>query len=119
VKNYEFTYDFRQWGGNCAVTMTSVVGHLTGMEFDERYRSWRSCAPSALFDATTHITVDKDKQSIARNIQWQASGASVLFIWTDCDREGEHIGGEVRDQAKKGNSRIVVKRARFSNTERA
>jgi DNA topoisomerase III len=41
-----------------------------------------------------------------------------LFIWTDCDREGEHIGSEVRDQARKGNARITVKRARFSNTER-
>lgn len=119
MKNYEFTYNFQQWGGNCTVTMTSVLGHLTSLDFDQRYRGWKSCSPSQLFDATTHITVDKDKQSIAKNIQMQARGAQILFIWTDCDREGEHIGGEVRDQAKKGNARIVVKRARFSNTERA
>ncbi|KAK5055103.1 hypothetical protein LTR84_012851 [Exophiala bonariae] len=119
VKNYEFTYNFQQWGGNCTVTMTSVLGHLTGLDFDQRYRGWTSCPPSQLFDATTHITVAKDKQSIANNIQAKARGAAILFIWTDCDREGEHIGGEVRDQAKKGNSRIVVKRAKFSNTERA
>lgn len=99
--------------------MTSVLGHLTSLDFDQRYRSWMSCPPSQLFDATTQITIAKDKQSIANNIQAKARGASILFIWTDCDREGEHIGGEVRDQAKKGNSRIVVKRARFSNTERA
>ena len=42
-----------------------------------------------------------------------------MFIWTDCDREGEHIGTEIRKHAKKGNARIVVKRAKFSNTERA
>lgn len=41
-----------------------------------------------------------------------------MFLWTDCDREGEHIGAEVRSQALKGNPRIQVKRAKFSNTER-
>ena len=99
--------------------MTSVLGHLTGLDFDKKYKSWKSCPPSQLFEAETDITIDKDKQALAENIQQQARFAEILFIWTDCDREGEHIGGEVRDQAKKGNPRIVVKRARFSNTERA
>jgi DNA topoisomerase III len=43
----------------------------------------------------------------------------VLFIWTDCDREGEHIGSEIRDIARAANPRIQVKRAHFSNIERA
>ncbi|KAH0843297.1 DNA topoisomerase 3 [Fonsecaea pedrosoi] len=118
VKNYEFDFHFQQWG-NCSVTMTSVLGHLTGLDFDPKYKSWKSCPPSQLFEAETKITIDRDKQSIAENIQRQARFARILFIWTDCDREGEHIGGEVRDQAKKGNPTIVVKRAKFSNTERA
>ena len=99
--------------------MTSVLGHLTGVDFDQQYKAWKSCAPGQLFDATTLTTVDKDKKAIADNIKAQARYARVLFVWTDCDREGEHIGGEVRDQAKKGNPGILVKRARFSNTERA
>lgn len=41
------------------------------------------------------------------------------MIWTDCDREGEHIGQEIVDAAKAGNATIQVKRARFSNVERA
>lgn len=41
------------------------------------------------------------------------------MIWTDCDREGEHIGQEIVDAAKVGNAAIQVKRARFSNVERA
>lgn len=61
----------------------------------------------------------QDKVSIADNIAQQARYAQALFIWTDCDLEGEHIGAEVRRAAQKGNSRIEVKRARFSNTERA
>lgn len=118
VRNYEFNFNFNQWG-NCAVVMTSVLGHLTSLEFDPQYKGWKSCPPSALFEAAVHTTVDNDKKSIAKNIQTQARYARTLFIWTDCDREGEHIGTEVANEAKKGNPNIVVKRAKFSNTERA
>ncbi len=99
--------------------MTSVIGHLNGLDFPSQYRSWRSCDPGTLFDAPVENTVDKDKTAIANNIEQQARYAKALFIWTDCDREGEHIGSEVRQAAWKGNNRIEVKRAQFSNTERA
>lgn len=56
---------------------------------------------------------------MAANIASEARNAQVLFIWTDCDREGEYIGTEVRDIAKKMNPNITVKRAKFSNIERA
>lgn len=36
------------------------------------------------------------------------------MIWTDCDREGEHIGSEVAQVCRKANPRIRVKRAKFS-----
>lgn len=62
---------------------------------------------------------NQDKDAIATNIKTQARGARALFIWTDCDREGEHIGAEVRTQALEGNGALQVKRARFSNIERA
>jgi len=41
-----------------------------------------------------------------------------LFIWTDCDREGENIGSEIEKAARKGNAQIQVKRAQFNNLER-
>ncbi|KAJ5789651.1 uncharacterized protein N7518_006662 [Penicillium psychrosexuale] len=119
VKNYEFDFDFGGAWGNCSVTMTSVVGHLTGLDFDRQYKGWMSCPPGSLFEAPVEETVDKDKLPIADNIRNQAKYSKALFIWTDCDREGEHIGSEVRNQAKAGNARIEVKRAKFSNTERA
>lgn len=56
---------------------------------------------------------------MADNIASEARNARVLFIWTDCDREGEYIGTEVRDIALKANPHIIVKRAKFSNIERA
>ena len=56
VKNYAFDFNFRQWG-NCSVIMTSVLGHLTNLEFDQGYRAWNSCPPSQLFEAPTHETI--------------------------------------------------------------
>lgn len=61
----------------------------------------------------------QDKKAVARNIESQARYASILFIWTDCDREGEHIGTEIRDIALKVKPNMQVWRARFSNIERA
>ncbi|OJK03161.1 hypothetical protein ASPACDRAFT_76254 [Aspergillus aculeatus ATCC 16872] len=119
VKNYSFDFNFGSTWGHCNVTMTSVLGHLTELEFAREYKSWLSCPPGALFEAPVHEAVSSDKTAIARNIQQQARQSKALFIWTDCDREGEHIGTEIRKQAKEGNARILVKRARFSNTERA
>lgn len=65
------------------------------------------------------LTMQKDKQVISRNIADEARRHDLLYIWTDCDREGENIGAEIRDIARKANPRIHVKRARFSNIERA
>ena len=73
-----------------------------------------------VFDALgTLLILYKDKTAIAQNITNQARYAKALFIWTDCDREGEYIGAEVRQAAFKGNARLEIKRAQFSNTERA
>ena len=37
--------------------MTSVLGHLTALEFPQRYRKWQSCAPVQLFDAEVIMEV--------------------------------------------------------------
>lgn len=122
VKNYEFSYNFPTWG-TCHVTMTSVLGHLTTRDFDPRYKSWQSCDPSELFEAPIETLVAEDKIPIAKNIEACAATAHYLFIWTDCDREGENIGAEIRDCALKRGNRLTqpgkVVRARFSNIERA
>ncbi|KAL8824412.1 MAG: hypothetical protein Q9191_005071 [Dirinaria sp. TL-2023a] len=119
VKNYEFDFSFGPPWGNCSVVVTSVLGHLTALEFHSQYRKWNSCQPGQLFEAPVITEIAQDKKAIADNIKKQARYSKALFIWTDCDREGEHIGSEVRQAAFEGNQRIQVKRARFSNTERA
>ncbi|KAF2764694.1 prokaryotic type I DNA topoisomerase [Teratosphaeria nubilosa] len=122
VKNYEFNYHFPQWG-NCNVTMTSVMGHLTSHDFDPQYKGWNSCDPSALFEARIDTYIEDNKKAIAENIKRQAQHCDVLFIWTDCDREGENIGTEIRKVAVEGKAALGrpqgTVRARFSNIERA
>jgi DNA topoisomerase-3 len=121
IKNYSFRYNFPTWG-QCDVVMTSVAGHLQSTDFPPNYQNWRSCDPEVLFDAPIVTYIDDEKKGIAANIESQARHSQILFIWTDCDREGEHIGGEVRDVALKTNPRLrqpgKTVRARFSNIER-
>lgn len=100
--------------------MTSVAGHLHSQDFDRRFTSWSSCPPEALFEANIVTYVENSKKAIAKNIEANARYAKALFIWTDCDREGENIGAEIRSVALAVNPRLNghVVRARFSNIER-
>lgn len=59
-------------------------------------------------------TIPPDKKDIESNLMTQARHAQVLMIWTDCDREGEHIGMEIAKVCRRANPAIRVKRARFS-----
>lgn len=36
------------------------------------------------------------------------------MIWTDCDREGEHIGSEIVNVVRKVRPHIHITRAKFS-----
>ncbi|KAK5636693.1 hypothetical protein RRF57_012405 [Xylaria bambusicola] len=119
IKNYVFDYDFGRPWGKCQVTMTSVLGHITSAEFPPEYKKWEYPPPDRLFDAPVNVVVAADKKKVAENIEKQARHANALCIWTDCDREGEHIGYEICEAAKKGNRTLEIKRAKFSNIERA
>lgn len=58
VKNYVFDFNFGGQLGDCAVTMTSVLGHLTSLEFERQYKGWTSCPPAMLFEAPVYVSVD-------------------------------------------------------------
>ncbi|EEB09598.1 DNA topoisomerase III [Schizosaccharomyces japonicus yFS275] len=118
IKNYDFDYDFGGQLGDCNVTMTAVSGHLTEASFPPEYSSWSSVPQEVLFDAQIRISVSKNSAPLADNIRREASNADYLYIWTDCDREGEYIGTEISNVARSGNSRIRVLRADFNNLER-
>ncbi|KAG0149961.1 hypothetical protein CROQUDRAFT_58679, partial [Cronartium quercuum f. sp. fusiforme G11] len=114
TKNYDFTYRFPPSTQEARVTVTSVLGHLTQSDFDTHHRGWSSCDPFMLFDAPISRFVNPDHKSIERNLQAEARSSDRLMIWTDCDREGEHIGSEILSVCRKANRNIAVSRARFS-----
>lgn len=110
IKNYDFDYPHMR----AHFTVTAVSGHLMSHDFEDMYRSWHSCDPFTLFEAPVIAKVSKDSKTIEDNLSIEARRASMLMIWTDCDREGENIGAEVAKICRKVNRNIQVKRARFS-----
>ncbi|KAG7195628.1 DNA topoisomerase [Scheffersomyces spartinae] len=119
-KNFEFTYNFGQWG-YAQVVMTSVSGHLLLIDFPSNY-GWDKVTPGRLFEAPITEVVPNDKKDIYNNIKQEARFATILMIWTDCDREGEYIGWEIVKAAQEGNPRIQIEtsvfRSQFSHLER-
>ncbi|KAN0061763.1 DNA topoisomerase [Thecaphora frezii] len=113
-RNYDFQYRLPAYGGMVDMTMTSVRGHLTECDFGEEYRKWHSCDPVMLFEVPIETRLSKDGNSIGQNLRNEARGAAAVMIWTDCDREGEHIGSEIVAECRKVNRNIKVLRARFS-----
>ncbi|KAJ7594504.1 DNA topoisomerase [Mycena floridula] len=110
LKNYDFPYPRT----NSTFTVTAVAGHLTAHDFFDTHNKWHSCDPFDLFDAQVKVEIPQNLKAIERNITTEVRNATTLMIWTDCDREGEHIGWEVAEVAKKARRNIVIKRARFS-----
>lgn len=52
---------------------------------------------------------------IVKNLETQAVKCTMLYILTDCDREGEYIGTEIRSICLKANNRMEVRRIHFSS----
>jgi DNA topoisomerase-3 len=101
------------------MVFTSVTGHLMELEFSQpTHRRWRGCAPGELFSAPVAKRVASDKQPVADNLTQRARQASMVVLWLDCDREGENIAHEVLDVVLAANSRLQVRRARFSSLVR-
>jgi DNA topoisomerase III len=110
IRNYDFDYPKT----NSFFTVTSVSGHLMEHDFDGTYRSWDSCDPFVLFEAPIVSRIPQDYRTVEKNLIDEARRSDTLMIWTDCDREGEHIGTEIVNVCRKAKANISVKRARFS-----
>ncbi|KAI0730280.1 DNA topoisomerase, partial [Fomitopsis betulina] len=110
IRNYDFDYPH----ANATFTVTAVAGHMLEHEFSFQFSKWTSCDPFELFEAPIIAEVRKDAAPIAQNLKNEARRAQRLMIWTDCDREGEHIGWEIMRECTKAKPNMVVTRARFS-----
>ncbi|XP_046893588.1 DNA topoisomerase 3-alpha [Hypomesus transpacificus] len=114
VYNKVYEYEFNLFGQDVTVVMTSVSGHLLGLEFKTQFQKWHSCNPVLLFDAEVEKYCPENSVNIKRTLEREVRLCQALVIWTDCDREGENIGFEVIDVCKAVKPNIQVFRARFS-----
>ncbi|ANB11627.1 DNA topoisomerase 3 [Sugiyamaella lignohabitans] len=74
--------------------------------------------PVMMFEAPV-VRVEA-QPTVSSNIQAEGRRADKLFIWTDCDREGENIGWEISQIVKAANRNLGdrdIKRAIFNNTD--
>ncbi|KAL6941513.1 hypothetical protein ACO0RG_002645 [Hanseniaspora osmophila] len=116
IKNYDFKifnpgylFPFLNIEYPMDVTMTSVSGHLSSLDFigndgpsstrgsnssNKGPYAWGNCDPIKLIQEAPLINSVPQKD-VALNIHKECANAQYLMIWTDCDREGEYIGWEV------------------------
>ena len=83
---HEFSSRFR--ASPARFRVTSVKGHVFGLDFEAAYQSWDR-PPAELFHAGT--TKTPTSGAVITHLRQEAAGASHLVLFLDCDREGENI----------------------------
>ncbi|XP_005098681.1 DNA topoisomerase 3-alpha [Aplysia californica] len=111
-KIYEF--DYRLMNQQVKMSMTSVSGHLLGLEFIGLFKKWNTCNPVDLFSVPVEKYCPEQFKDIKRTLEREIKTCQTLIIWTDCDREGENIGYEVIEVCQAVKPNIKVYRAKFS-----
>eukprot|EP00931_Biecheleriopsis_adriatica_P029828 TRINITY_DN17646_c0_g1_i1.p1 TRINITY_DN17646_c0_g1~~TRINITY_DN17646_c0_g1_i1.p1 ORF type:complete len:1244 (+),score=266.91 TRINITY_DN17646_c0_g1_i1:58-3789(+) len=93
VQTYEFVTWFPPVRQKCQIIMTSTIGHIFGLDFEDG----RTPDVADLFYTGCKKTVEAHvaKNRIVEHIQELSAEAEYLALWLDCDREGENICYEV------------------------
>lgn len=99
--------------------MTSVCGHVMGIDFMGKYNNWDVVDPAELFTCPNEQKEAMPKLKMPMFLRQEAKGCTNLVLWLDCDKEGENICFEVMNAVTgsiSGNvfSDSVTYRARFS-----
>ena len=89
-----------------------LKGHAVNVDFPKELNNWQKTKLSDLIDGK--IEYIPSLRGIKKVIHSFAK-AKELIIATDYDREGESIGREAIEIVKQKNSKIKVKRAKFSS----
>ena len=94
--------------------MTSVSGHLITKIFEENSKNWNHVSPIDLFESKLVTILPDENRPIVKNLERNAMKCDKLILWTDCDREGEHIAFQIIDVCKRVKPEIQIYRAIFS-----
>lgn len=99
--------------------MTSVCGHVLGVDFISKYNNWDRVDPVELFSCSIEKKEATPKLKMPAFLAQEAKGADHVVLWLDCDKEGENICFEVMGAVAGSvlgdiNSPTVTYRARFS-----
>ena len=83
--------------GNCQAnfTVTSVMGHVYGTDFEKKNNNWSAVDEIDLFNLPTAKIESNPKSRIPSLLSKLANGKDIIVLWLDCDREGENICYEV------------------------
>ncbi|KAI0984676.1 hypothetical protein GJ496_001660 [Pomphorhynchus laevis] len=111
-----------EWNGHfenrqCLFRMTSVCGHVMSVDFTGHYNKWDAVEPIELFHAPIKKKETNPNLKMPAFLSKEASGASYVVLWLDCDLEGENICFEVLFSIKNSWNYIDSKvfRAKFSS----
>lgn len=116
IYNPIFTYKGNFQGVSAVIKVTSVTGHVREMAFNKKYQNWNTINPRVLLkDAEIEIRDSEDKLNVIKNLKQLSGDATDLFLWLDCDREGEAIAYEVIDICMSVNRNLKLHRAKFSS----
>lgn len=99
--------------------MTSVCGHVLGVDFISKYNNWDRVDPVELFSCPIEKKEAMPKLKMPAFLAAEAKSCDNLVLWLDCDKEGENICFEVMSSVANslnGNvySDTVTYRAKFS-----
>ncbi|XP_053384624.1 LOW QUALITY PROTEIN: DNA topoisomerase 3-beta-1-like [Mercenaria mercenaria] len=97
---HEYRAKFYPINETASFKMTSVCGHVFGLDFIGKYNNWDKVDPVELFNATTQKKEATEKLHMPSFLQKEARGVDYLVLWLDCDKEGENICFEVIDCVK-------------------
>ncbi|KAK5643331.1 hypothetical protein RI129_007176 [Pyrocoelia pectoralis] len=123
-KGFNGACSVHEWNGMfqsspAVFKMTSVCGHVMGVDFIGKYNNWAKVDPAELFTCPIEKKEAMPKLKMPQFLRQEAKFCDKLVLWLDCDKEGENICFEVMQAvsgAMTGNvySNSTTFRARFS-----
>lgn len=102
---------------NSQMIFTSVLGHLFEFSFQDQGK-WNESNPKDLFMEEIVRKINPEHKLVAENVKKLSERASLVVIWTDCDREGENIARQIKTIIET-HRKVDVRRARFNAISRS